>query len=150
SRDQFAGVVFGLGVAYDMVDDAGVKDSISQLVTRVIDYPRSHNWLIPEPDRGDNRDFLPRPDYIETFLAVGRHINPSHFAGSFFEERVLLIVPIGAPIDVDTSSDNSYFKFNLDYINFYNLVRLDMNPGNADSRVAYAKLRNHTVTHLNA
>ena len=26
---------------------------------------------------------------------------------------------------VDTASDDSYFKFNLDYINLYNLIRLE-------------------------
>ena len=81
SRDQFAGVVFGLAVAYDLVDDPALKSSISTLVTRVIDYPRGHDWRIPEPDRSDNLGFLPRSDYIQTLLAVGRHINPSHFSG---------------------------------------------------------------------
>lgn len=149
SRDQYAGVVFGLGIAYDLVDDPAIKNSISTLVTRVIDYPRTHNWTIPEPDGSNNLGFIPRPDFIETFLAVGRHINPSHFAGSFLEERTLLLVPIATPLRVETRSDDSYFKFNLDYINFYNLVRLDANPGNTDSRVAFSILRNHTVMHLN-
>ena len=150
SRDQYAGVVFGLGVAYDMVDDPAVKGSISDLLTRVIEYPRGHNWVIPEPDGSNNGDFLVRPDYINTFLQVGRHINPARFNGDTFQEKVLLAVPIAVPIGVDAGSDNSYFKFNLDYINFYNLVRLDPNTGSTDSRNAYSILRNHTAAHLNA
>ena len=144
SRDQYAGVVFGLAVAYDLVDDAGVKSSISDLTTRVIEYPRGHNWST------SNGDFLVRPDYISTFLEVGRHINPSRFDGNTFEENVLLTVPIDAPIKVETGDDNSYFKFNLDYINFYNLIRLDPNTGNTSARNAYAILRNHTASHQNA
>jgi uncharacterized protein (TIGR03437 family) len=150
SRDQYAGVVFGLGVAYDMVDDLTIKSSISDLLTRVIDYPRGHSWAIQEPDGSSNGDFLVRPDYISTFLQVGRHINPARFNGDTFQENVLLAVPIAVPIGVDAGSDNSYFKFNLDYINFYNLVRLDPNTGSTDSRNAYSILRNHTAAHLNA
>jgi uncharacterized protein (TIGR03437 family) len=150
SRDQYAGVVFGLGVAYDMVDDPAARGSIGDLLTRVIEYPRGHNWVIPEPDGSNNGDFLVRPDYISTFLQVGRHINPARFNGDTFQEKVLLAVHIAVPIGVDAGSDNSYFKFNLDYINFYNLVRLDPNTGSTDSRNAYSILRNHTASHLNA
>jgi uncharacterized protein (TIGR03437 family) len=150
SRDQYAGVVFGLAVAYDMVDDAAVKSSINDLIIRVIEYPRGHNWVIQEPDRSMNPDFLVRPDFISAFLEVGRHINPVRFNGDTFFEKSLLTVPVDVPIGVDTGSDDSYFKFNLDYINLYNLVRLDPNTGNTDSRKAYAILRNHTAGHLNA
>jgi uncharacterized protein (TIGR03437 family) len=106
--------------------------------------------VIPEPDGSNNLDFIPRPDFINAFLQVGRHVNPNRFSGDTFEEQVLLATPIDIPIRVDTSSDSSYFKFNLDYINFYNLVRLDPNTGNTDSRNAYSILRNHTAAHLNA
>jgi uncharacterized protein (TIGR03437 family) len=150
SRDQFAGVVFGLGVAFDMIDDPTTKSSISDLLTRVIEYPRGHDWKIPEPDGSNNLDFIPRPDYINAFLAIARHVNPTRFAGNTFEENVLLSVPIGTPIKVDTANDDNYFKFNLDYINFYNLVRLNANQGSTDSRGAYNTLRNHTASHLNA
>lgn len=144
SRDQYAGVVFGLAVAYDMVDDAAVKSSITDLITRVIEYPRGHNWT------SQNGDFLVRPDFIATFLAVGRHINPSRFNGDTFTEQFLLSTGVGLPISVEARNDDSYFKFNLDYINFYNLVRLDPDTGITDARSAYNTLRAHTAGHQNA
>jgi uncharacterized protein (TIGR03437 family) len=150
SRDQYAGVVFGLAVAYDMVDDAGIKSTISDLITRVIEYPRGHDWVIVEPDGSRNLDFIPRPDYVSTFLEVGRHINPGRFNGNTLEESILLAVDVGTPITVDTNNDDSYFKFNLDYINLYNLVRLNPNQGATDSRSAYNVLRQHTAGHMNA
>ncbi len=150
SRDQFAGAVFGLAVAYDMIDDPTIKASISDLLTRVIEYPRGHDWKIPEPDGSTNLDFIVRSDYINAFLGIARHVNPSRFAGNTFEENVLLAVPIGTPIAVDTVNDDNYFKFNLDYINFYNLVRLNPNQGSTASRSAYNALRSHTASHLNA
>src|SRR5512140_1511621 len=36
SRDQYSGAIFGLAVAYDLVDDAGVRNSVTQLVTRLV------------------------------------------------------------------------------------------------------------------
>src|SRR5438477_12673123 len=50
SRDQYAGVIFGLAVAYDMVVDPGVQSSISQLVTRLIDFLSGHGWTVVMPD----------------------------------------------------------------------------------------------------
>ena len=35
-RDEVVGVFFGLGVAYDMVNDAGVKSSIGPLASRIL------------------------------------------------------------------------------------------------------------------
>jgi uncharacterized protein (TIGR03437 family) len=55
-----------------------------------------------------------------------------------------------APFGVDVLSDDSYFKFNLDYINLYNLIRLDTNGTNTVYRQAYSLLRKHTAGHQNA
>lgn len=150
SRDQYAGVVFGLAVAYDLVSDPAIKSTISDLITRVIEYPRGHDWVIVEPDGSKNLDFIPRSDYVSAFLEIGRHINPGRFNGNTIEEDILLAVNVGIPIQVDTANDDSYYKFNLDYINFYNLVRLDPNQGATDSRSAYNALRKHTAGHMNA
>ncbi len=38
SRDAYSGVIFGLAVAYDMVTDSSVRSSISDLVTRLVDF----------------------------------------------------------------------------------------------------------------
>src|ERR1700683_2405650 len=35
SRDEYSGALFGLAVAYDMVTDAGIRSSVSDLVTRL-------------------------------------------------------------------------------------------------------------------
>ena len=43
-----------------------------------------------------------------------------------------------AAVLVDVQSNNSYFKFNLDYMSFYNLVRLQ---DNGDNRGAYMTVR---------
>jgi uncharacterized protein (TIGR03437 family) len=48
---------------------------------------------------------------------------------------------------VDVQSNSSYYKFNLDYMTFYNLVRLQ---NNSDNRGAYQIVRNYTASHQNA
>ena len=151
SRDEYTGALFGLTVAYDMIDDANTKSDISALTTLIIDYVRSHNWSVVMPDGSSSTSFLPRPDQIETLLAIGRHVNPDHFSGFAYEaERQLFASSVPVPIAVDTTSDDSYFKFNLDYLNLYNLVRIEASAEKSIYQAAYDTLRSHTVAHQNA
>ncbi len=150
SRDQYQGVIFGLGIAYDLVNDAGVQSSISQLVTRLIDFLTGHGWNIVMPDGSVSTTFLIRPDEILGLLQVGAHVNSSHFSTTYDVERILLAASMVVPVSVDVASDDSYFKFNLDAINFYNLIRLDSSVDDAIYRSAYAIFRNHVAPHQNA
>jgi uncharacterized protein (TIGR03437 family) len=150
SRDQYSGAIFGLAVAYDMLDDPAVKSSISQLVTRLIDYLTGNAWTVVMPDGTISTTFLIRPEQILSFLQVGQHVNPSHFSSQYEAQSALLMPTLLVPIGVDTLSDDSYFKFNLDYINLYSLLRLDTNITKTAYRQAYSLLRNHTAGHQNA
>jgi len=151
SRDEYSGFMFGLAVAYDMLGDADAKNTISDLVTRAVDFLDGHNWSVVMPDGNSSTSFLLRSDQIETFLAIGRHVNPDHFSGVGYEtERLLYAASVPIPIGIDASGDGSYFKFNLDYINLYNLVRLENSSAKSIYQAAYAALRNHTASHQNA
>ncbi len=151
SRDEYSGALFGLAVAYDMVPDPAIQASISDLVTRLIDFLNGNNWSVVMPDGSSSTSFLVRPDQIETFLAIGRHVNSDHFSSFSYEtQRVLLAATVPAPIGVDTTSDDSYFKFNLDYINLYSLIRLEASSAKAIYQSAYTLLRDHTAAHQNA
>ena len=151
SRDEYAGALFGLAVAYDMVTDAEMRSSISALVTRLIDFLNGHNWSVEMPDGSSSTSFLIRPDQIETFLAIGRHVNSGHFSSLGYEtQRLLYSVSVPVPVGLDTATDDSYFKFNLDYINLYNLIRLEESSAKAIYRTAYGALRDHTAPHQNA
>jgi uncharacterized protein (TIGR03437 family) len=151
SRDEYSGVIFGLAVAYDMVTDSTVRSSISDLVTRLVDFVKGHNWNVVMPDGSFSTTFLLRPDQQLTLLQVGRHVNSGHFSTDYDIEKVLLSVTTPAPIGVDVQSNDSYFKFNLDYINFYNLIRLEGGGPFKDLyNEAYSILRNHTRDQQNA
>ena len=44
SRDEIVGAFFGLGAAYDLVDDPAVKSGIADLATRLIGFIQPHYW----------------------------------------------------------------------------------------------------------
>ncbi len=46
--------------------------------------------------------------------------------------------------------DKSDFKFNLDYMNLYNLVRIEASVEKSIYQTAYGQLRDHTASHQNA
>jgi uncharacterized protein (TIGR03437 family) len=148
SRDEYVGVIFGLGIAYDMVDDATIKSNISNLVTLLVRFLTGNNWSIGAQGSGDS--FLLRPDELLGLLQVARHVNSGEFSTYYDEQKFLLGTTVGAPAGFDTLSDSSYFKFNLDYMTFYNLVRLESSSFQSVYASAYQLVRDHTASHLNA
>jgi uncharacterized protein (TIGR03437 family) len=138
SRDQVVGAFFGLGVAYDLVDDAGVKSDIADLATRLIGFIAQHQW---SPNDDVSNTFVLRPEELQMLVQVARHVNPSNSING----PSLLPVDTGAKFDV--VSNSSYFKFNLDYMTFYNLVRLQTS---SDNQAAYGIVRAYTASHQNA
>jgi uncharacterized protein (TIGR03437 family) len=139
SRDEVVGAFFGLGVAFDLVNDADVKSAISDLATRLVGFVAQHQW---SPNGDISNTFMLRPEELQMLLVVARHVNPSNKISG-----PLLTLPIDVAVDVDVSSNSSYFKFDLDFMTFYNLVRL----GNDSSYLkAYQIVRNHTASHQNA
>jgi hypothetical protein len=139
SRDEVVGAFFGLSVAYDLVDDATVKSNISSLVTLMLGFVSDHLW---SPNNDISNTFLLRPEETQMLLAVAHHMNPNDgISGPFVE------IPFDSAVSFDTLSNDSYFKFNLDYMTFYNLMRLQ---NNGQNKGAYQIIRNYTASHQNA
>ena len=153
SRDQYLGVFFGLASAYDLVPRARLRSQISALVTRLLDNLIANVWSVRMPDGSYSTTFNGRPDEQLTLLQIGRRVNPAKYAvvyTAFATANAPLVV---APIRAECSDTyGGYYKFNLDYIDFFNLVRLE--PGGSPYRpfyrTAYAQLRQCTATHQNA
>ncbi|MEP7272195.1 MAG: hypothetical protein ABI882_11890 [Acidobacteriota bacterium] len=152
SRDQYSGVFFGLGVAYDMVDDAQVRVEISALVTRLLDFLVARSWFVFMPDGSISTTFAGRPEQRLSFLQVGRHVNPVRFDSRYQDHRNQNFDLITVTMGLDVLEDHdSYFKFNLDTINLYNLIRLETNAFYRDSYLgAYEVMRRTTDDHGNA
>jgi uncharacterized protein (TIGR03437 family) len=139
SRDQAVGAFFGLGAAFDLVDDPAVKTGASDLLTRLIGFVSGHQW---SPNDDITGTFELRPEELEMLLQVARHVNPSNTVSGPF-----ILLPVGTGVQFDVLSNSSYFKFDLDYMSFYHLLRLQ---DTGDNRSAYATLRNYTAPHQNA
>ena len=145
SRDQYSGVFFGLGVAYDLVDDPEVRGAITPLVTLLLDFLRGHNWFVVMPSGAISTTFVGRAEQQLSFLQIGRQVNSSRFSSTYDAYRLWLAAQTIMPVSFDTLSDASYFKFNLDSINLFNLIRLEHSSFAAIYREAYSVLRHHTA-----
>jgi uncharacterized protein (TIGR03437 family) len=139
SRDEYVGAFFGLGAAFDFVVDASVRSAASDLATRLLGFVSHHQW---SPNDDIANTFLVRPEELQMLLQVTRHLNPADTTSG-----PIVVPPVETGVLVDVQSDTSYFKFNLDYMTFYNLVRIQDNGGNQG---AYKTVRDHTQSHGNA
>jgi hypothetical protein len=153
SRDQYSGVMFGLSAAYDMIDDASLQDFIRNDVTRLLNNLLRRSWSVVMPDGKISTTFLARPDQQLALLQIGRRINPQAFDWTYRLYRSIYASSAILPIQYDDFDDhNHYFKFNINYINLYNLIRLE-EPNSSYRQTymrAYDELRRTTETHLNA
>jgi hypothetical protein len=150
SRDQYSGVFFGLGVAYDLVDDPLVRAGIKSLTTLLLDFLRGHNWSVRMPNGSLSTTFIGREDQQLSFLQVGRHVNSARFSTSYDLNRFFFSLMVIVPISFEVLDNNSYFKFNLDSINLFNLIRQDSSSFGGIYRKAYDILRRHTDDQKNA
>ena len=152
SRDQYSGVFFGLGVAYDLIDDEMVRAQIRDAVNRLLDFLVRNGWNVRMPDGTYSTTFVQRPEQQLSFLQVGRRVDPARWDLVYRAERASLASTVAAPIEFECQDPHgSYYKFNLDHINLYNLIRLE-EPGlyRATYRLAFNRLRNCTRAHGNA
>jgi hypothetical protein len=153
SRDQYAGIFFGLAVAYDLVPDATLRAQAAAVVTRLLDNLIAHGWSVQMPDGSFSTTFNGRPDEQLTLLQIGRHVNPATYEAVYTAFAATNAPLVIAPIRAECSDTyGSYFKFNLDYIGLFDLVRLEPagSPFALVYRNAYSVLRHCTAKHQNA
>lgn len=153
SRDQYSGVFFGLAVAYDMVPDATLRDRIAALVTRMLDNLLAHSWNVVMPNGSISTTFIGRSEQQLTLLQIGRHVNPGKYLTRYQNLRSSNSSSAGTAISIDClDTYKSYYKFNLDYINLFDLIRLEEPTSTYRTRYvsAYGTLRRCTGSHQNA
>src|SRR5262249_45078514 len=126
SRDQYAGVFFGLSVAYELIKEPQVRATINDVVTRLLAFLLHHNWAVVMPDGATSTSFGGHPDQQLSLLQVGRRVTPGRFEAVYTRYRVLYAPAVLAPIASDGRDvDNDYFKFNLDTLTLYTLLRFE-------------------------
>ncbi len=151
SRDQYAGVFFGLGATYDLIADSAIRADIAALATRLLKNLLQHSWNVVMPDGSTSTTFVLRPDLELSLLQVGRHVSPQQFA-SDYSRLSLLAATVPVPLGVDAADDqSSFFKFNLDFMSLFNLIRLEDSSTNKNwYERGYAAVRGATDNHRNA
>jgi hypothetical protein len=154
TRDQYSGVFFGLAVAYDAferIDNPKVRNraqrAIRALVTRLLDFLLRNGWNVPMPDGSFSTTFLGRPDQQLTLLQIGRHVNPERFELIYQTHRAAHMANVATPMAVECQDPHgSYFKFNLNHINLFNLIRLETDVATrATYMIAFDVLRGCTA-----
>lgn len=152
SRDQYLGVFFGLTAAWQRVDDQEVHDWVSMLATRLLDALLASNWNVRMPDGSISTTFLHRPDQQLALLKLGRRANPGRFQTAYTVRANSFATAVLAPIAVEIRDPHdSYFKFNLSHIAFYNLLTSGDNWWiRSQYTAAFRLLRNATWQHGNA
>lgn len=152
SRDQYIGAIFGLSVASEVVDDAQVRATASDLATRLIDRLLTKDWTVVMPDGSQSTTFILRPDQQLAILHVGMQLNAARFTQTY-EDQWRGTAGFALPVTVDTlDTHNSYFKFNLDALTFFLLLHTpDSNSARHDEYMkAYRVFRDATLWHGNA
>ncbi len=142
--------MLGLSVAYDLIP--AVRTSVRDDVTRILNYLLRQGWNVVMPDGSISTTFLLRPDQQLALLQIGRRINPQRFALHYAIYRSIYADVVILPILYDNVDDNSsYFKFNLNYINLFSLIRLEESSSSYRQLYldAYAALRERTKWHGN-
>jgi hypothetical protein len=150
SRDQYSGALFGLAAAYDLVP--ALRDPARELAGRLLRFLIDHRWSVVMPDRSLSTTFVARPDQQLALLAIGRHLDPRRFDSAYKSMRSGVGLLALAPVSAEVLDDHhSYYKFNLDTINLFSLVRLEESSFWRSWYLrAYDVLRRTTDDHGNA
>ncbi len=154
SRDEYIGVFFGLSVAYDLLGSQ-TQPAIQALVTRMLKFLTAHAWTIIMPDGSISTTFAIRPDEQLGLLQIGRQVNSAQFAPAYQSFAANASALASIPVLVDSADDrDSYFKFNLDAINLFSLIRLETDSTllaryQSAYQIYYHAIQNHMNAHFN-
>jgi hypothetical protein len=152
TRDQYAGVFLGLGVTYDLIEDAAIRSLCRDTITHLVDALITHAWVMGNPGQPIQETYLYRPDHLLSVLQLAKHVNPERFGSTYDSTRFFASWLAGVPSALESKdSYGNYYKFNLDYSYYYNLIRLEDSPGYRKRYLnQFATLRNATRAHGNA
>lgn len=152
SRDQYAGVMFGMGVAYELVDDRTVKERIRENVDAILSYLLKNKWRAYKPDGKISTTWTGNPAQMLCFLKIGQLVEPKKFGEIYEDYAERFSSKVTGQFKVTCSDTHfQYYKFNLMHITIFNLTRLEKQKEYRESYIEAVKvLRNAIGTHENA
>ncbi|HEX4923531.1 MAG TPA: hypothetical protein VFV50_05575, partial [Bdellovibrionales bacterium] len=142
SRDQYAGIYFGLSVAYDFVNDEDLRNEVREIITRLTEHLLKKNWFVYNADGSIRTTFVGRTDQQLSILQVARHVNPGRFAKEYESFAWWHAGGTWWPMWLESLDlKNSYFKYNLASLYWFNLLRLE--PEGSKHRKKYRDAYSH-------
>lgn len=114
SRDQYVGVMLGVGATWLLVDDPAVKARAHAIVEQTVDYLLRHHWTIVLPPEGRvQTDFIGDFPKQLAFLRLAASVNPAKYASRY---AAVSAAARHAWLSIWFSSVDplsQYYKFNL-------------------------------------
>ncbi len=128
SRDQYLGVMYGLGCAYDFLDDPGSRKLAGSLIIRVVEYLEGNGWVAMEHDNVTwSAPFIQSPDKMVAFAALAAHVD-GRFRWVFDNVAPLAYIEwLGIWTGLIDPLDG-YYGWNLGQGARYHQMRLVTNP----------------------
>jgi hypothetical protein len=128
SRDQYLGVMLGLGCAHDFLDDPASKQRAGDLAGRIVDYLVANDWVAMAHDnKTPVAPFVQSTDKMVMFTAIAAHANPrfqrvrDEIAPLVSLEWLSEWIGLLDPLD-------GYFGWNLGNGTRYHAMRLETDP----------------------
>ncbi|MEZ0227966.1 MAG: hypothetical protein ACAI25_05025 [Planctomycetota bacterium] len=152
SRDQYLGVMHGLGTAYDLLDDPAAKQQAGQLITRVVDYLVANSWVAMKHDKvSQSAVFGQSPGKMIMFSALAARVNPAKYGALRNELGQLAYMKWVFEFTGTLDPLSSYYKWNLGMGSAYHELRLETDPGRFMAlERAHAMVRRAIGHHENA
>jgi hypothetical protein len=157
SRDQYIGIWFGLILTHDLVQIPAVQAQCSARIQLMLDYLIARDWYVDE-DRPVYT--VSNPNGFPTFyfgiavqklhyLLMGTRLDAAKYGAELQRWGPLSGTAwIGAWTGV--MNIDSYYKFNLSHLTYYNYFRLETDPGRyQDVLRAFHMVRRYTGHHMN-
>ncbi|MDF1664371.1 MAG: hypothetical protein P1V97_21580 [Planctomycetota bacterium] len=127
SRDQYIGVMMGLGQTYHRVP--ALRSDVAPLIDRILTYLDRHDWVAYQPDDVTMTvTFGTNPSVVLSFLRVGALTNPGKW-GAVYQRHAPMASIFWLPTWVSAQEvHESYYKFNLGHSTLLNLLELETDP----------------------
>jgi hypothetical protein len=129
SRDQYLGVMHGLGCAYDLLDDPPTRDLAGTLIERMVDYLAANDWVAMQHDNVTmSADFIQSPDKMIAFTALAARVAPRRY--ELLRDEVGELAWVLWFFELTGVADplSSYYKWNLGEGAEYHAMTLETNP----------------------
>jgi len=132
SRDQYSGWFYGMGIAERLIDDPELRQMIRSDMTELTSALQGSSWKVPDGTASGATGGHVEP-YEKLSWLLATSAAQQEPACGWYEKAVRDVLDVQAtitPLDAAAEWLNQYmqyYAFNLDFINYYNLVQLEPN-----------------------